>query len=234
MRNANSNIDLEEVAKFSQSAAHWWDLKGDFKALHEINPLRIDFINKAAVLAGKNVIDVGCGGGILTESMAKMGASVTGIDMSEPALNVAKLHQYESGLTIDYRLMTAEAIAAEQPEHYDRVTCLEMLEHVPDPASIIHACATLAKPGGDIFLSTLNRNMKSYLFAILGAEYVLKLIPKNTHDFAKFIRPDELTTWIRQAGLTLVDIIGLNYNPLTKQYFLSKDISVNYLVHVKK
>lgn len=234
MRNANYNIDPEEIAKFSQSAAHWWDLNGEFKALHEINPLRMDFINKTAVLSGKTVIDVGCGGGILTESMAKMGAIVTGIDMSEPALNVAKLHQHESGLQIDYRLATVEQLASEQPEKYDVVTCLEMLEHVPDPSSIIQSCANLVKPGGDIFFSTLNRNMKSYLFAILGAEYFLKLIPKNTHDFAKFIRPDELHAWIRKAGLTLVEMKGLGYHLLTKQYFLKQDISVNYLVHAIK
>lgn len=234
MVNQNDNIDTDEVAKFSHSAAHWWDTHGDFKALHEINPLRMDFIDKKAGLAGKTIIDIGCGGGILSESMAKMGASVTGIDMSEAALTVAKLHQYESGLQIEYRLMTAEAIASEQAEKYDIVTCLEMLEHVPDPSSIIHSCARLAKPGGDIFFSTLNRNVKSYLFAILGAEYFLRLIPKNTHDFAKFIRPSELTHWARQAGLSVVEMVGLGYNPLTKQYFLSEDISVNYMVHAKK
>jgi 2-polyprenyl-6-hydroxyphenyl methylase/3-demethylubiquinone-9 3-methyltransferase len=234
MRNANQNIDPNEIAKFSQSAMHWWDLNGEFKALHEINPLRINFIDQRASLAGKTVIDVGCGGGILAESMAKMGASVTGIDMSEEALKVAKLHQYENDLQIDYRLITAEQIAAEQPEKYDIVTCLEMLEHVPDPASIVNSCAKLVKPGGDIFFSTLNRNVKSYLFAILGAEYFLKLIPKNTHDFGKFIRPSELNTWSRQAGLKLVEMTGLSYNPLTKHYFLNEDISVNYLVHAKK
>lgn len=234
MRNMNDNIDPIEIAKFSDSAAHWWDINGDFKALHQINPLRTDFIDKKAPLAGKSVIDVGCGGGILSESMARKGASVTGIDMSMAALNVAKLHQYQSGLQIDYRLMTAEEMAAEQPETYDIMTCLEMLEHVPDPASIIQACAKLVKPGGDIFFSTLNRNVKSYLFAIMGAEYLLKLVPKNTHDFAKFIRPSELNTWARKAGLNIVEMIGLGYNPLTKQYFLSDDISVNYLVHAKK
>lgn len=231
MRN---NIDASEVAKFNQSAAHWWDLNGEFKALHDINPLRLNFIQQTTSLRDKTVIDIGCGGGILAESMAKMGAQVTGIDMSEAALNVAKLHQYESGTHVDYRLLTAEEIAFEQPEKYDVVTCLEMLEHVPDPAAIIKACAKLVKPNGDIFLSTLNRNAKAYLFAILGAEYILKLIPKNTHDFAKFIRPSELHQWLREAGLSLKEMAGLSYNPLTKHYSLSADVSVNYLVHAKK
>ncbi len=231
MRN---NIDLSEVAKFDQSAAHWWDLHGEFKALHDINPLRLTFIQEKAPLIGKTVLDIGCGGGILAEGMAKLGAKVTGIDMSEAAIQVAKLHQYESGTDIDYRLTTAEEMAAQQPEKYDIVTCLEMLEHVPDPASIIKACALLTKPNGDIFFSTLNRNLKSYLFAILGAEYVLKLIPKNTHDFAKFIRPSELNQWIRQAGLSMQEMTGLHYNPLTQHYSLGADVSVNYLVHVKK
>lgn len=234
MRNVKNNIDPSEIAKFSQSAAHWWDPVGEFKTLHEINPLRINFINQKVSLTGKKVLDVGCGGGILAESMAKIGAAVTGIDMSEAALNVAKLHQHESEVQIDYRLITAEEIAAEQAEKYDVVTCLEMLEHVPDPSSIINACAKLVKPGGDIFFSTLNRNIKSYLFAILGAEYLLKLLPKNTHDFAKFIRPSELHAWIRNAGLSVVEMIGLGYHPITKQYFLQENISVNYLVHAKK
>jgi len=234
MQNANQNIDPNEVAKFSQSARHWWDLNGEFKALHDINPIRINFINQRASLSGKTIIDVGCGGGILSENMAKMGALVTGIDMSEPALQVARLHQYESNVEVNYQLITAEEMAVKQPEQYDIVTCLEMLEHVPDPSSIVSSCAKLVKPGGDIFFSTLNRNIKSYLFAILGAEYLLKLIPKNTHDFVKFIRPSELNTWARNGGLRIIEMIGLGYNPLTKQYFLSEDISVNYLVHAKK
>ena len=228
------NIDPAEIAKFSELASHWWDLNGEFKALHEINPLRLGYINQHAPLAGKQVLDVGCGGGILTESMAKLGAHVTGIDMSGPALNVAKLHQYESKTSIDYQQITAEAMADAHPAQYDVVTCLEMLEHVPDPSSIVAACAKLVKPGGDVFFSTINRNMKSYLFAIIGAEYILKLIPRNTHDFAKLIRPSELSEWARVAQLRVIDITGMTYNIFTKKYHLGKDIDVNYLVHMKK
>jgi 2-polyprenyl-6-hydroxyphenyl methylase/3-demethylubiquinone-9 3-methyltransferase len=234
MRNENYNIDPSEIAKFSQSAAHWWDLGGEFKTLHEINPLRVNYINQKAPLLDKTVIDIGCGGGILSESMAKLGAHVTGIDMSEAALKVAKLHQMESGTAVNYQLITAEDMAAERPDQYDVVTCLEMLEHVPHPESVIAACAKLAKPNGDIFFSTLNRNIKSYLFAILGAEYILKLLPQNTHDFAKFIRPSELSAWARIAGLQLIEMKGLYYNPVTKNHSLTDDISVNYLVHAKK
>lgn len=230
----NMNIDPNELAKFSEGAAHWWDLHGEFKALHEINPLRVGYINQQAPLAGKTVLDVGCGGGILTESMAKLGATVTGIDMSEAALNVAKLHQHESGTAINYQLITAEELASQTPGIYDVVTCLEMLEHVPNPTSVVAACAKLAKPNSDLFFSTLNRNVKSYLFAVLGAEYFLKLVPKNTHDFAKFIRPSELSHWARMADLRVVEMIGMGYNPLTKHYFLTEDISVNYLMHTKK
>ncbi|EKD74085.1 MAG: hypothetical protein ACD_45C00082G0002 [uncultured bacterium] len=228
------NIDINEINKFSHYAAHWWDLNGECKSLHEINPLRVGYIQQKIALANKTVIDIGCGGGILAESMAKLGANVTGIDMSEAALNVAKLHQHESNTCINYQLTTAEDIAAEHPEHYDIVTCLEMLEHVPDPIAIIQACAKLAKPNGHLFFSTLNRNMKSYLFAILGAEYVLKLLPKNTHDYTKFIRPSELATWARKANLNIVEMIGISYNPFTKKYLLTEDISVNYIVHMKK
>ncbi len=230
----NSNVDPSEIAKFSHSAAHWWDAEGELKTLHAINPLRLNYINQIVPLAGKTVIDIGCGGGILSESMAKLGANVTGIDMSKAALDVAKLHRHESGIDINYQLTTAEEMAAQQPGQYDVVTCLEMLEHVPDPTSVIAAAAKLAKPDGHVFFSTLNRNAKSYLFAILGAEYILNLIPKNTHDFAKFIRPSELSDWARKAGLHMVDMTGLGYNPLTKKYFLTDDISVNYLVHTKK
>lgn len=230
----NSNIDPNEIAKFSHSAAHWWDTEGELKTLHEINPIRLGYINQKVPLAGKKVLDIGCGGGILAESMAKLGAHVTGIDMSKAALDVAKLHQHESGAHVDYELITAEEMAALHPEQFDVVTCLEMLEHVPDPASIIAAAAKLVKPNGHVFFSTLNRNAKSYLFAIVGAEYLLKLLPKNTHDFAKFIRPSELSTWAREAGLRMTDMTGLGYNPLTKKYFLTEDISVNYLVHAEK
>jgi 2-polyprenyl-6-hydroxyphenyl methylase/3-demethylubiquinone-9 3-methyltransferase len=230
----NSNVDPSEIAKFSDSAAHWWDTEGELKTLHGINPLRVSYINQKVPLAGKSVIDIGCGGGILSESMAKLGANVTGIDMSKAALDVAKLHQHESGTDINYQLITAEEMAAQHPGQYDVVTCLEMLEHVPDPTSIIAATAKLVKPDGHVFFSTLNRNAKSYLFAILGAEYILNLIPKNTHDFAKFIRPSELSAWARKAGLQMVDMTGLGYNPLTKKYFLTDDISVNYLVHATK
>lgn len=234
MQMTQANIDPIEVAKFSKSAAHWWDLNGEFKMLHELNPLRLEFITQRSSLSGKNVIDIGCGGGILTESMAKIGATVTGIDMSEAALSVAQLHLHESNLKVEYIHTTAERIAAERPGQYDVVTCMEMLEHVPDPISIIRACATLVKPGGQIFLSTLNRNLKSYLFAIVGAEYVLKLLPHGTHDFSKFIRPSELSEWSRKAGLTMKEMMGIHYNPLTKKFKLNEDVSVNYLVWLKK
>lgn len=231
---SNSNFDFTEVSKFSQRAAHWWEADGELKALHDINPLRVNYINQRAPLAGKHVIDIGCGGGILSESMAALGAIVTGIDMSEEALAVAKLHQHESKLSIHYELSTAENMAEKHPQQFDIVTCLEMLEHVPDPASVIRSAATLVKPDGDVFFSTLNRNLKSYLFGIIGAEYLLKLLPKNTHDFAKFIRPSELDEWARASKLKIIDMIGMGYNPFTKKYFLTSDTSVNYFVHAKK
>lgn len=229
-----NNIDPSEIAKFTEISAHWWDTQGDLKTLHEINPLRLKWINDKCSLAEKSVIDVGCGGGILTESIAKLGAHVTGIDMSQGAINVANLHQIESGIQIEYVLTTAEKMAENRPGNYDVVTCMEMLEHVPDPAAVIKACATLAKPNGDIFFSTLNRNLKSYLFAIIGAEYVLRLLPQNTHDYAKFIRPSELSEWSRAAGLIPMDMAGFQYNLFTKKFSLNDDISVNYIVHLKK
>ena len=225
------NVDHEEIAKFEAVASRWWDLEGEFKPLHRINPLRLGYITeRSGGLFGKKVLDVGCGGGILSESMAQRGATVMGIDMGEAPLAVAQLHQLESGVNVEYRQVTAEDLAEEMPGQFDVVTCLEMLEHVPDPSSVIRACYKMVKPGGQVFFSTINRNPKSYLFAILGAEYILKLIPRGTHDFKKFIRPSELGAWSRQAGLSVKDIIGLTYNPLTKHYKLAADVDVNYMI----
>ena len=229
------NIDPQEIAKFEELANKWWDRNSEFKPLHDINPLRVGYIDRIAHLAGKTVLDVGCGGGILSESMAQRGATVSGIDMGEAPLKVAKLHGLESGVSVNYRQVTVEELADEQPESFDVVTCMEMLEHVPDPASIINACAKLAKPGGHLFFSTLNRNPKSYLFAIVGAEKLLKLVPQGTHDFNKFIRPSELGGWIREAGLQSTDITGMVYNPLTKTYSLNpRDVDVNYMIATRK
>ncbi|TCK03045.1 bifunctional 2-polyprenyl-6-hydroxyphenol methylase/3-demethylubiquinol 3-O-methyltransferase UbiG [Marinobacterium mangrovicola] len=229
------NIDPAEIAKFEELASRWWDRDSEFKPLHDINPLRVGFIDRIAPLAGKRVLDVGCGGGILSESMAKRGAEVTGIDMGEAPLKVAKLHGLESGVQVRYRQVTVEELAAEEPASFDVVTCMEMLEHVPDPASIIDACARLAKPGGMLFFSTLNRNPKSYLFAILGAERVLKLVPNGTHNFKKFIQPAELGEWIRHSKLSIREMSGLVYNPLTRTYRLdSQDVSVNYMIATQK
>lgn len=225
------NIDPAEIAKFEELASRWWDRNSEFKPLHDINPLRIDFIDRIGALAGKKVLDVGCGGGLLSEAMAHRGAEVTGIDMGEAPLKVAKLHSLESGVQVSYRRITAEDLAKEMPASFDLVTCMEMLEHVPDPESIVHACAQLVKPGGQVFFSTLNRNPKSYLFAILGAEHILKLVPGGTHDFNKFIRPAELGRWARTAGLHMGEITGLVYNPLTKTYRLDpEDVDVNYML----
>ncbi|EXF47542.1 3-demethylubiquinone-9 3-methyltransferase [Pseudomonas sp. BAY1663] len=229
-----SNVDHAEIAKFEALAHRWWDRESEFKPLHEINPLRVNWIDEHASLAGKKVIDIGCGGGILSEAMAHRGAQVTGIDMGEAPLSVARLHLLESGLEIDYRQITAEAMASECPGQFDVVTCLEMLEHVPDPASVIRACHALVKPGGQVFFSTINRNPKAYAFAIIGAEYLLQLLPRGTHDFKKFIRPSELGAWSRDTGLAVKDIIGVTYNPLTKQYKLSANVDVNYMVQTIK
>ncbi len=226
------NIDEQELAKFSALAAQWWDLHGEFKPLHEINPLRLAFIEQCVNgLAGKKVLDVGCGGGILSESMAAKGAHVTGIDMSSAPLNVAKLHLFESNLQVDYQQITAEQLATQQSQQFDVVTCMEMLEHVPSPESVVKACQQLVKPEGHVFFSTINRNLKAYMFAIVGAEYVLQLLPKGTHDYAKFIRPMELERWSRQAGLSIKHLKGMSYNPFTKIYSLGSDVSVNYLMH---
>ncbi|MBB5610767.1 MULTISPECIES: bifunctional 2-polyprenyl-6-hydroxyphenol methylase/3-demethylubiquinol 3-O-methyltransferase UbiG [unclassified Janthinobacterium] len=224
------NADPLEIQKFSELAHRWWDPTSEFRPLHEINPLRLEWINAKVPLAGKRVIDIGCGGGILAESMARKGADVTGIDLSEKALKVADLHSLESGAKVRYKLIAAEAMAEAEAGQYDVVTCMEMLEHVPDPAAIVKACATLVKPGGHIFMSTLNRNAKAYLFAILGAEYVLRLLPKGTHDYDKFITPAELSQFARSAGLDVNSMRGMGYNPLTKIYSLNNDTSVNYLV----
>ncbi len=224
------NADPAELQKFSDLAHRWWDPESEFKPLHQINPLRLDWIDNAAGLSGKKVVDIGCGGGILAESMAARGAEVTGVDLSEKALGVARLHLYESGQTVSYRHISAEDIAREAPASFDIVTCMEMLEHVPDPASTIRACATLVKPGGKVFFSTLNRNLKAYLLAVVGAEYVLNLLPKGTHEYAKFIKPSELARYVRKAGLNVEELIGMSYNPLSKIYSLGSDTDVNYLM----
>ena len=230
MANTGVNVDPLELEKFNQLAHHWWDPNSEFKPLHEINPLRLDYIDRLASLEGKTVLDVGCGGGILSEGMAGRGANVTGIDLGAKAIKVAKLHLLESGMHVTYRKISVEGLAKEQPHHYDIVTCMEMLEHVPDPASIVRSCAKLAKPGGAVFFSTINRNPKSYLFAVLGAEYVLNLLPKGTHDYAKFIKPSELARMARTAGLGVEEVIGMTYNPITKIYALEHDTDVNYIM----
>ena len=229
-----SNVDQAEIDKFSALAHRWWDPTSEFKPLHAINPLRLDWIKSISPISGKKVLDVGCGGGILTESMSKEGALVTGIDLSTKALKVAELHQLESGVSVRYQSISAEDLARNEPESFDVVTCMEMLEHVPNPASVVQACANLCKPGGTIFFSTLNRNPKSYLFAIIGAEYVLKLLPKGTHQYEKFIKPSELAQHTRAANLEFLEIKGLTYNPLTQIYRLSSDTDVNYMIAVRK
>ena len=231
---ATQNVDPQEIAKFEALANRWWDKNSEFKPLHEINPLRLNYIDELAPLPGKKVLDVGCGGGILSEGLAQRGAHVKGIDMGEAPLSVAKLHGLESGIKNTYEQITVEALAELEPASYDIVTCLEMLEHVPQPESVIHACAKLLKPGGSLFLSTINRNPKAYLFAIVGAEHLLKMLPKGTHDFKKFIRPSELGSYVRKAGLEFKDVTGMTYNPLLKEYKLGNDVDVNYLMYAVK
>ena len=228
------NVDQSEIAKFSALAHRWWDPNSEFKPLHAINPLRLGWIKSFVNLDGKKVVDIGCGGGILAESISQSGADTTGIDLSEKALKVAELHALEVGANLTYRSISAEALADEQSEQYDVVTCMEMLEHVPDPASVVRACAKLCKPGGTLFFSTLNRSPKSYLFAIIGAEHILKLLPKGTHEYAKFIKPSELVAFTRHAGLEMLGMKGLSYNPLTQVYSLSDDVDVNYMIAVRK
>jgi len=234
MTTLHQNADAQEISKFEQLASRWWDPDSEFKPLHDLNPLRLDYIEqRVGGLAGKRALDVGCGGGILAESMAQRGAQVLGIDLGEAPLAVARLHQLESGVALDYQRIAAEELADREPASFAVVTCMEMLEHVPDPASTISACARLLEPGGHVFFSTINRNPKSYLFAIIGAEYVLRLLPKGTHDYRKFIRPSELDGWARAVGLHLHDLTGLHYNPLTRNYWLGPGVAVNYMVHCR-
>lgn len=228
------NVDVAELNKFSELAHKWWDKSSEFKPLHDINPLRLNYIDQAVSLSGKTVLDVGCGGGILSESMALKGATVTGIDLGEKALKVAQLHSLESSVAVDYQLISVEELAEKQPASFDVVTCLEMLEHVPNPASVVAACAKLVKPDGHVFFSTINRNPKSYLFAVIGAEYVLNMLPRGTHDYKKFIKPSELASWVRPADLSLQHQIGMSYNPITQHYWLGEDVSVNYMMHTIK
>lgn len=229
-----ANVDKDEIAKFEALASRWWDKESEFKPLHDINPLRLNYIDERAPLAGKKVVDIGCGGGILSEGMAQRGANVLGIDMGEAPLSVARLHGLESNVDVEYRQITVEELAEQEAGTYDVVTCLEMLEHVPQPASVIRACAKLLKPGGQLFLSTINRNPKAYLFAIVGAEHLLKMLPKGTHEYKKFIKPSELSQYVRQADLNFHDITGMTYNPLLKNYKLARDVDVNYLMHASK
>ena len=234
-QSTRDNVDPAEIARFEQLAARWWDPESEFRPLHEINPLRANWIDERAPVAGCRVLDVGCGGGILTEALARRGAAVTGIDLGEAPLAVARLHSIESGVEVAYRHVAVERLAAEAPASFDIVTCLEMLEHVPDPAAVVTACARLVKPGGQVFFSTINRNPKAFLFAILGAEYLLGLLPRGTHTYERFIRPAELAAWCRRAGLEVRDLTGLRYNPLTRKYSLhAGDVDVNYLLHASR
>ena len=232
---SHSNVDPAELAKFSELAHRWWDPESEFRPLHQINPLRLGWIDSLVGLGGKQVVDVGCGGGILADAMARKGAQVLGIDLATKSLKVAQLHALEAGTAgVQYREVSAETLAAERPGQFDVVTCMEMLEHVPDPAAVVQACAQMVKPGGWVFFSTLNRNPKSFLFAIVGAEYLLKLLPKGTHEYARMIKPSELSQWAREAGLELHSFKGMEYNPLSKRYWLSEDTSVNYLLACRK
>ena len=234
MNQAQKNVNPNEIEKFSAMASQWWDPEGNFKTLHQINPLRLNLVNKIVSLAGKDVLDVGCGGGILSESMALKGANVTGIDLGKDLLEVADLHGLDTGVSVNYQHISVEELAAQKPASFDCVTCMEMLEHVPDPVSIIEACSSLVKPGGHVFLSTLNRNPKSYLLSIIGAEYILGMLPKGTHDYASFIKPSELAAWARQSELELVDSRGIEYNPISQSFSMTADISVNYICVFRK
>ena len=231
---SNENLDAGELLKFSALASRWWDPNSEFKPLHQINPLRLGWIDGLCPVSGLKVLDVGCGGGILAEAMATKGASVKGIDLAEKSLKVAQLHSLESGVSVDYEEIATEALAAREPGSYDLVTCMEMLEHVPDPASIVRACSTLVRPGGTVVFSTINRNPKSFLFAIVGAEYVLRLLPRGTHEYAKFIKPSELAEAARSAGLSLLQMVGMHYNPLTQVYSLGRNVDVNYIMAYRK
>lgn len=234
MNQTQDNVNPSEIEKFSSMASHWWDPEGDFKTLHQINPLRLNLVDKTVSLAGKDVLDVGCGGGILSESMAIKGANVTAIDLGKELLDVADLHSLDTGVKVNYQHISVEKLAQQKPNSFDCVTCMEMLEHVPDPVSIIEACSTLVKDGGYVFLSTLNRNPKSYLLSIVGAEYLLGMLPKGTHDYASFIKPSELASWARQAGLELIDSRGIEYNLISKSFSMTNNISVNYICVFKK
>lgn len=228
------NYDLQELKKFSSLSSQWWDTEGPMKSLHQINPLRLSYIKEKTELAGKAILDIGCGGGILAESLAQASGEVTAIDLNQSLIHIAKLHQKQAGLSVDYLCQSAEALATERPASYDIITCMEMLEHIPDPAAMISACAALAKPGARLFFSTINRGLKAYLYAILGAEYILKILPPHTHDYAKFIKPSELANWARNAKLTPLETRGIIYNPFTKQFKLASDITVNYIFYLEK
>jgi 2-polyprenyl-6-hydroxyphenyl methylase/3-demethylubiquinone-9 3-methyltransferase len=234
MSSTTQNVDPDEIAKFEKLAVRWWDPESEFKPLHDINPLRLDFIDERVGLKGKSVLDVGCGGGILTESMAEHGAQVTGIDLGDAPLAVAKLHLKESGTRVEYLKISAEEFAHERPAGFDVVTCMEMLEHVPDPSSTVAACTQLVKPGGHVFFSTINRNPKAWLFAIVGAEYILQLLPRGTHEYLKFIKPSELERWSRAAGLRVREFTGMHYNPLTRRYRLGPGVDVNYIAYCRR